>query len=148
MLEVPETGLEPIMPDGGTKDWESLESCHPSPLKPQITMIKAREGRILGIIEHLWHAWCYPKLPYVFNQHNSPGKHILLWFHPTAWETEARTGIVTVCVSPSWGILHLISLMCYQYGNIGYLRVLAVWPSAFDESGPFPTRRKKEYLPG
>lgn len=51
-------GLESIMPDGGTKDWESLESGNPSPLKPQITMIKARQGRILGIIEHLWHAWC------------------------------------------------------------------------------------------
>lgn len=129
MLEVPETGLEPIMPDGGTKDGQSSESCHPSPLKPQITMIKAQEGRILGIIEHLWHAWCYPKLPYVFNQHNSPGKHTLLWLHPTAWETEARRGIVTVCVSSSWGILHVISLTCYQYGNIGYLWVLAVRPS-------------------
>lgn len=49
-------------------------------------------------------------------------------------------------VSRSLEILYVISLMCYQYGNIGYLWGLAVWPSAFDGSGPFPTRRKKESL--
>lgn len=97
-------------------------------------------------MEHVLHAWHYPKLPYVFNLHSSSGKGILLWFHSTVWETEAWIGNVTVCVFPSWEILHVISLMCYQCGNIGHFGGFAVWLSAFDGPGAFPTRRKKEYV--
>lgn len=71
--------------------------------------------------------------------HNSPGKGTLLWFLSVV-ESEAWIGNVTVCGSPGWEVLCVISFRC---GDIGHLWVMFYGHLLLMDPGLFPVRREK-----